>query len=162
MAGSQPAAETRNGEAVVPSRNRLRRLFVLGGLLAGGALAACSTPTPPAPVVPVAASSTPGRPEPAPAPAKPAAMHMPELPALTGMDPAQLIALLGEPDLRRPEPPAELWQYRDADCVLDVFLYAEAGRYRVLGSATRDRHVAPPAVTSCTAAFGRRADANRL
>jgi hypothetical protein len=87
---------------------------------------------------------------------------VPELPALTGMDPAQLIALLGEPDFRRPEPPAELWQYRTADCVLDVFLYADRDHYRVLGSATRGRHVASSAAASCTAAFGRRGDASRL
>jgi hypothetical protein len=88
-------------------------------------------------------------------------MRVPELPVLTGMAPAELVARLGEPDFRRSEPPAELWQYRTADCVLDIFLYADGDGYRVLGSATRDRHVAPPAVASCTA-FGRRDDASRL
>ena len=78
---------------------------------------------------------------------------MPELPALTGMDPAQLIALLGEPDLRRREPPAEFWQYRNADCVLDVFLYADGDHYRVQRSETRNRHVVPPLVASCSARF---------
>jgi len=161
MAGSQPAAETKNGEAVARGGDRLRCFFVLSSLAVGAALAACSAPvTPPAAVAPVAAAALPV-PVPA-APVGPAAMRVLELPVLAGMEPAQVIALLGEPDLRRPEPPAELWQYRNADCVLDVFLYAEAGRYRVLGSATRDRHVAPPAVASCTAAFGRRDDASRL
>ncbi|HEX6843130.1 MAG TPA: hypothetical protein VF113_16465 [Stellaceae bacterium] len=162
MAGSQPAAETSNGKAVIPSGDRLRRFFVLGGFIVGGAVAACSSPVPPPAAAPVAAAAIPTPSEPPPAPAGPAAMRVPELPVLTGMDPAQVIALLGEPDWRRPEPPAELWQYRNADCVLDVFLYAEAGRYRVLGSATRDRHVAPPVVASCTAAFGRRDGASRL
>lgn len=32
-------------------------------------------------------------------------------------------AALGEPALKRQESPAEVWQYRGADCVLDVFFY---------------------------------------
>jgi hypothetical protein len=161
MAGSQPAAETRNGEAVVHRGDRLRRFFVMGCFIAGGALVACSSPmTPSAAVAPVAAAV----PAPAgpPPPAEPAAMRVPELPVLTGMEPAQLIALLGEPDLRRLEPPAELWQYRNADCVLDVFLYADGGGYRVLRSETRSRHVVPPMVAGCTAGFGRQSRESRL
>ena len=60
------------------------------------------------------------------------------------------------------DPPAELWQYRSADCVLDVFLYGDGGSYRVVRSATRDRHVLPPLVASCSAAFDRRARQSRL
>jgi len=41
--------------------------------------------------------------------------------------------------------------------VLDVFLYGEGGTYRVVRSETRDRHVLPPLVASCRAAFDRRA-----
>jgi hypothetical protein len=132
----------------------------LGGFISGAApLAACSTPVaPPAAVAPVAAAEVP---EPPSGPAEPAAMRIPELSVLTGMAPAELVALLGEPDFQRPEPPAELWQYRTADCVLDPFLYVAGGRYRVLGSATRDRHVAPRRLR-CTAVFGRRDDASRL
>ena len=70
--------------------------------------------------------------------------------------------MLGEPDLRRPEPPAELWQYRSADCVLDVFLYADDGRYRVVRSETRNRHVLPPIVAGCSAAFDRQSRQSRL
>ena len=36
--------------------------------------------------------------------------------------PAALIAELGEPRLRRRESPAEVWQYRTRDCVLDFCL----------------------------------------
>lgn len=89
-------------------------------------------------------------------------MRVPELSILTGMDPAQLIALLGAPDLRRREPPAELWQYRNADCVLDVFLYGEGNRYRVLRSETRNRHVLPPAAAECPMAFHRQSRGSRL
>lgn len=89
-------------------------------------------------------------------------MRLRELSILTGMDPAQLIALLGEPDLRRREPPAELWQYRNADCVLDVFLYGEGNRYRVLHSETRNRHVLPPAAAGCATAFDRQSRESRF
>lgn len=162
MARSQPAAETSNGKAVVPRGDRLRHFFVVGGIIAASALAACSTALAPPPAALVPAAAVPAPPAPPAAPAVPAAMRVPELPVLTGMEPAQVIALLGEPDLRRPEPPAELWQYRDADCVLDVFLYAESGHYRVLRSETRNRHVLPPLVGSCTAAFDRQARQSRL
>lgn len=162
MAGSQPAPETSNGKAVVHSGDRLRRFFVLGGLIAG-VLAACSTPvTPPAAIAPLAAAEVPAPPELPPAPAEPAAMRIPELPVLTGMGPAELVALLGEPDLRRREPPAELWQYRSADCVLDVFLYGGSGPYRVVRSETRNRHVLPPMVASCSTAFDRQPRQSRL
>ena len=163
MAGAQPAAETRNGEAVARG-DRLRRFFALGSLAVGTALAACSTPVAPSAAVAPVAAETRAPPEPTPAPTQPAVMRVTALPVLTGMEPAQVIALLGEPDLRRREPPAELWQYRNAECVLDVFLYADGDgdRYRVLRSETRNHHVAPPLVASCSASFGRRSRESRL
>ena len=162
MAGSQPAAKTSNGKAVVDSGDRLRRFLFISGLAVNVALAACNA-APPAPALLVASAPAPSAGiEPLAqaelVPAQPLVARRPELPVLTGMAPDELVALLGEPDFRRPEPPAELWQYRTVDCVLDIFLYADGDRYRVLGSATRDRHVAPPAVASCTAAFDRRDD----
>ncbi len=158
MAGSRDAAERANGEAV---GDRLRRLFVMVGLTAAVGLAACSTPAPPTVVPPPSATAgLPAPPE--PAPAEPASARITELPVLTGLGPAELVALFGEPDFRRRDPPAELWQYRSADCVLDVFLYGEDGSYRVVRSATRDRHVLPPLVASCSAAFDRRARQSRL
>src|SRR6266851_7548356 len=158
MAGSQAAAERANGEAVAHGSDRLCRLFVMAGLMASVGLAACSTPAPPAVVPPPpAAAEPPAPPEPAPA-----AALIPELPVLTGLGPAELVALFGEPDFRRRDPPAELWQYRSADCVLDVFLYGEGGTYRVVRSETRDRHALPPLVAGCSAAFDRRARQSRL
>jgi hypothetical protein len=163
MAGSQPAAETRNGEAVTRGGHRRRRFFVLSSLAVGAALSACSTPVaPPVAGAPVAAADIPAPPAPLPAPAEPAVMRVPELPVLTGMDPAQLTALLGEPDLRRSEPPAELWQYRSADCVLDVFLYVDSTGYHVMRSETRNRHVAPPLIINCSAPFHRQSRGSRL
>jgi hypothetical protein len=51
-----------------------------------------------------------------------------------GLGAAELLARFGEPELRRAEPPAELWQYRSDDCVLEVFLYPKSGTPRVVGS----------------------------
>jgi hypothetical protein len=154
MAGSPVAAERANGKAVASMGYRLRRFFVIGTLIASSGLAACRTPPPAIVALPSATAEAPAP------PAEPAAARVPELPVLTGLGPAELVALLGEPDFRRRDPPAELWQYRSADCVLDVFLYGEGGSYRVVRSETRDRHVLPPLIASCTTA--RHGDAGRL
>ena len=45
--------------------------------------------------------------------------------SLLGLDHGQLNDMLGPPDFRRRDDPAELWQYRRQTCVLDVFLYRE-------------------------------------
>ncbi|MDP7548553.1 MAG: hypothetical protein QGF20_14790 [Alphaproteobacteria bacterium] len=57
----------------------------------------------------------------------------PDLQQLVGMSRGGLSGLLGKPTLRRSEPPAEVWQYGAAKCVLHVFLYNDTaeGRYRV-------------------------------
>ncbi len=44
---------------------------------------------------------------------------------LTGMTDGELLAVMGEPDLRRAEGDAEAWLYRSQACLLDVFLEAE-------------------------------------
>ncbi len=40
-----------------------------------------------------------------------------------GSSGSDIAAVLGEPGLRRKEGPAEIWQYRGRNCVLDLFLY---------------------------------------
>jgi hypothetical protein len=59
---------------------------------------------------------------------------------LLGLDADQLTALLGRADFTRNDGPAEIRQFRDADCVLDVFLYQDPseGGYRVAHVETRD------------------------
>lgn len=57
---------------------------------------------------------------------------------LMGLRAAEVDALLGPPDLVRREPPAEVRQYSAEDCVFDVFLYDEAGSYRVTYIEARD------------------------
>ena len=44
---------------------------------------------------------------------------------LMGLGPQAISRLLGPPSLLRTEKPAQVWQYTAADCVLDIYLYAE-------------------------------------
>ena len=41
---------------------------------------------------------------------------------LVGLSPDAVATRLGEPELRRQEPPVEVWQYRSDTCVLDLYL----------------------------------------
>lgn len=70
------------------------------------------------------------------------ASRAPEIKDLAGLKPADVISILGQPDLRRNEPPAELWQYRAADCVLNLFFYSEAGSYRLAHAEAWQRTLA--------------------
>ena len=72
-----------------------------------------------------------------------------EFTTLGGISSAAVKRLLGEPDLRRQEPPAEIWQYRSADCVLEVFLYRHQGQYRVAYAETHDRGLVRVSQSSC-------------
>lgn len=72
-----------------------------------------------------------------------------EFTTLGGISSAAVKRLLGEPDLRRLEPPAEIWQYRSADCVLEVFLYRDQGQYRVAYAETHDRGLVRVSQSSC-------------
>jgi hypothetical protein len=55
----------------------------------------------------------------------------PAITDLAGLKTDDVLSLLGQPDLRRDEAPAELWQYRAADCVLNLFFYDQSGSYRL-------------------------------
>lgn len=68
---------------------------------------------------------------------------------IVGLDRATLERLLGEPLLVRREAPAEVWQYRGADCVLDLFLYEEAGGPRVLYIEARTEAAEPAPAERC-------------
>ena len=59
-------------------------------------------------------------------------------PELVGMTANQLGGLLGQPRYLRRETPAQVWQYADRRCILDIFLYPEQGEYRVVHVETRD------------------------
>jgi hypothetical protein len=71
-----------------------------------------------------------------------ATARFPDLGALKGLRPVEIVALLGQPELKRDEPPAELWQYRTTDCVLNLFFYRDAGLYRLLSAESWTRATA--------------------
>ncbi len=55
---------------------------------------------------------------------------------LLGLEHHQVMTLLGAPSFKRRDDPAQIWQYRDSTCLLDVFLYRPEG-----GGAYRVTHV---------------------
>jgi hypothetical protein len=48
---------------------------------------------------------------------------LPTLHDMIGLDHEQVTALLGAPTFRRLDTPADLWQYGNRECILDLFLY---------------------------------------
>ncbi|MGH6999947.1 MAG: hypothetical protein ACREEA_00355 [Stellaceae bacterium] len=81
--------------------------------------------------------------------------HLPALGDLKGLAPAQVAALIGDPDLRRVDPPAEVWQYRNADCVLELYFYDSGTESRMVYAETRSRTPQrTPGMMSCSQGFG--------
>lgn len=90
-------------------------------------------------------------------PSEPAIKPEPQLKArdLIGVDANGLVGLLGEPDFRRFDPPAELWNYRTDACLLDIFLYRngeKSDRYVVTHIAARGHDEADVSDDACVAA----------
>jgi hypothetical protein len=56
-----------------------------------------------------------------------------------GLGSGDVLALLGDPNFRRLEAPAEEWQYYGKKCVLDLFLYDDAGARHVVYAEVRSR-----------------------
>jgi hypothetical protein len=73
--------------------------------------------------------------------------------ALLGLSADRLTALIGPPDFTRNDGPAEIWQFRNSQCILDVFLYRElsGGGYRVEHVESRDRQLVGAADRACVA-----------
>lgn len=57
-----------------------------------------------------------------------------------GKSAQDITAALGEPNYRRREAPAEVWQYYGQGCVLDLFLYTEKGEQTVNYAELRNRN----------------------
>jgi hypothetical protein len=68
-----------------------------------------------------------------------AAVAPPKLARFHNMRAGEVEALVGEPDFRRVEPPAELWQYRSAHCVVDFYLYGQGDAMHVIDADARGR-----------------------
>ena len=73
----------------------------------------------------------------------------PTLGEFQDMSAADVVAALGEPDFRRVEPPAEVWQYRGADCVVDLFLYHDGDGLHVAKEDARNRDPAQKDTGRC-------------
>ncbi len=56
-----------------------------------------------------------------PKPSKPRVYPEPTI--LDGLSASKVVALLGAPGFKRTDDPAEIWQYRAANCTLDLFMY---------------------------------------
>src|SRR5690242_8178756 len=106
-------------------------LMVITALLGACAGPAVAPPAPSTQAAPLAAT-----------PAAAVTAGLSDLGALKGLRPREIVALLGQPELKRDEPPAELWQYRTSDCVLNLFFYREAGLYRLLSAESWTRATA--------------------
>jgi hypothetical protein len=81
----------------------------------------------------------------------PPAADLPGPEGLVGLGADELLTLLGEPEFRRRDAPAELWQYHGEDCFLDVFLFAGKtdDAYRVTHSEARGRTVTSVPLNDC-------------
>lgn len=73
--------------------------------------------------------------------------------ALMGLDGAGVAKLIGNPSFTRADGTAQVWQYANRSCVLDVILYEESGKARVTYFEARDLYGAPAAARPCFRAF---------
>jgi hypothetical protein len=110
---------------------------LLAAAMIAGLVAACAAPPTAAPRSSSQSAVLNSTPAAAVAP-----LRVPSLQELTGLRPREILAMLGQPDLKRTEPPAELWQYRAADCVLNLFFYLDTAGYRLFHAETWSRDFA--------------------
>lgn len=68
---------------------------------------------------------------------------------LMGLSPNEVSAMMGQPELRRQEQPAEIWQYRTGTCVFDVFFYDQGGRQQVTHYEARHRQQGTVSAPGC-------------
>ena len=68
---------------------------------------------------------------------------------LDGLRRGEVSDLLGEPSWIRRESRVEVWQYRSATCTLDLYLYLEAGGFRVAHAEARDGDARQVPVETC-------------
>lgn len=127
--------------------SRDRRRFSAAALGTSLLLAACSGSGGLAPQ----ATATPTMP-----PSFAALRHPPTLRDLTGLAPTDVTALIGNPDLRRVDPPAEVWQYRNAECVLNLYFYDNGASRRLVYAETHSRLAdrRPSEAAQCRQEFG--------
>lgn len=65
-------------------------------------------------------------------PSEPELPPVPDVQAFMNKTGTEIAGVFGEPGFVRRDPPAEMWQYRAAECTLDLFLYDDGyGDYRL-------------------------------
>ena len=126
------------------------------GVFLAAALSACQA-LPPVPEK--AAANTP---PPATAPGPAAKISTPE--SVLGLRAPELEEYLGTPKLVRHDAPAEVWQYRSAACVLDVFLYQDkvTSGIRVKYAEARTAAAEPAQTDECVNAIRQQNSSVRL
>ncbi len=72
---------------------------------------------------------------------------------LTGLQASELQRLFGTPELVRKDYPAEVWQYRSPNCVLDVYLYPDHDRLTVAHAEARAPKGSGDPLAGCIAHF---------
>ena len=88
----------------------------------------------------------------APAPGPRPAPLIEDLPGpdrLIGLSSDAVTAVLGAPEFRRREAPAEMWRYRGKTCFLDFFLYRDGAALRVAHVEARGHDVAVVGEKAC-------------
>ena len=81
-------------------------------------------------------------------------LPVPDPASLVGYDGTALENLFGKPSFTRRDPPAELWQYRNDRCTLDLFLYEGAsGGYSVEHLEFRETATSTIATEHCLRAI---------
>jgi len=118
------------------------RLFCLAAAVA--VLAGCQQVPQQAVAPPPAAP-----PSPPVAPVVPTAASPLQASAIMGLDRGALRKLLGEPRLIRHDAPAEVWQYQTTSCVLDLVLYKQANKSRVVYAEARTPAADPTPTDNC-------------
>jgi hypothetical protein len=151
-----------------PTGASLGSTLLLASALLGAALllAGCQVPQThlnaaaapsPAPQAQPQLTSSPSKPKPVPLVATPAVAHggldvapntrlSGDPKELLGLDHAAVRRALGDPTRIRSEDPAQVWQYVNGDCVVDLYLYAESGALKVTYVEARS-HTAEQAPT---------------
>lgn len=75
--------------------------------------------------------------------------HQPRPAKLVGVDGFDVEEALGKPDFIRKDDGVEIWQYRTAQCILDLFLYQKRGHLSVDHSELRGALPDHPANRTC-------------
>ena len=96
--------------------------------------------------------------QPAVAPAATPAADVPSAESLLGAAPARIEQWFGKPGLIRRDDPAQVWQYRDKSCVLDVYLYPAQTGMQVAHAEARSQTFAGDPMAPCLTSL---ADAKR-